>query len=662
LDAYIRVSTTRGRSGSSFISPSVQREKIEAWATLRGVSLGEVFEEMDESGARKERPLLLAAMSRVEKGESDGIVVAKLDRFGRSLLDGLANIERIEVAGGTFISVSDGLDIETPTGKLILRIMLSMAEWELDRIRADWATAQSRAIERGVHMGRVPFGYRRGLDKRLEPDPDTAPVAKELFRRRADGVSYVEMSKFLQSAGILTPLGSPYFGPRTVARIVHNRAYLGEVSHGGKVKSNAHPAIIDLATWQEAQAPGRVQGKPSGSYLAGFLRCGSCGLSMYAKRPPKYKRHAETYHCPGLSSAGQCPARATAKAEDLEPLLEEFALRNRSRSPRNSDAEVLKFQKKLTQSIEDLERYRDNSRIHQTLGDDRFADGLGRRQATVDRCALKLAAATRAADRMSGPDTDSLESRWSEMSAEDRRAVLREHIECVFIDCGDAPLIERIHLCPPGCVPADIARRGRPIGRLRPFDARAARDVSVAPIARWSVDRIERELRNFLVRRKTWPSYNDFSCAGRARLHHQMMQSGGPYHWGRRFGLRLDRRAVHWNEDRIKAALIPFLRDRSVWPTDKEFRRAGLGPLRSAVIRHGGIPCWADAFNLEGPRTGRPLWTDEKIERELRDYLVRHRNYPSMKSFFRDDQAALYDAICRTGGHQRWKERFGLSA
>ena len=107
LDAYIRVSQVRGRSGPSFISPTQQRERIEAWIAAFGHERGEIFEELDASGARADRPKLQAAIERIERGESDGIVVAKLDRFGRSLMDGLQLIDRIRDAGGTFASVQD---------------------------------------------------------------------------------------------------------------------------------------------------------------------------------------------------------------------------------------------------------------------------------------------------------------------------------------------------------------------------------------------------------------------------------------------------------------------------------------------------------------------------------------------------------------------------
>ena len=84
LDGYIRVSQVAGREGERFTSPDLQREQIELWARLHGVELGEIFEELDQSGARADRPLLMRALARVEEGRSQGLIVAKLDRFGRN--------------------------------------------------------------------------------------------------------------------------------------------------------------------------------------------------------------------------------------------------------------------------------------------------------------------------------------------------------------------------------------------------------------------------------------------------------------------------------------------------------------------------------------------------------------------------------------------------
>src|SRR5215207_10547010 len=190
VDGYVRVSRVGRRRGERFISPDLQRAQIESWAASRRVVLLSVFEELEESGTRLDRPLLQAALSRIETGRSQGLVVSRVNRFGRSLIDGLVQVERVRSAGGEFYSVQDGLDTSTPSGRLVLRIMLSMAEWELDRIRDDWEAAMASALQRGVYVhGSVPPGYLKRRSGRLRVNPRTAPVIAEAFRRRAAGDS-----------------------------------------------------------------------------------------------------------------------------------------------------------------------------------------------------------------------------------------------------------------------------------------------------------------------------------------------------------------------------------------------------------------------------------------------------------------------------------------
>jgi DNA invertase Pin-like site-specific DNA recombinase len=91
-----------------------------------------MFEELDESGGRADRPLLEETIARVERGDLQGVVVAYLSCFGRSLAHGMSAVERITEAGGTVVSVQDGVDFSTDAGRLVLRFLLSVAEWELD--------------------------------------------------------------------------------------------------------------------------------------------------------------------------------------------------------------------------------------------------------------------------------------------------------------------------------------------------------------------------------------------------------------------------------------------------------------------------------------------------------------------------------------------------
>lgn len=91
--------------------------------------MAHMFEERAQSGSPDARPALDQALARVESRESDGVIVARLQDLGSSLGDALRAIERIQAAGGTFVSVCDGIDLGTATGRLIMRLLLSVADW-----------------------------------------------------------------------------------------------------------------------------------------------------------------------------------------------------------------------------------------------------------------------------------------------------------------------------------------------------------------------------------------------------------------------------------------------------------------------------------------------------------------------------------------------------
>src|SRR5213080_2600320 len=170
-DGYIRVSRRAGREGESFIAPEVQRKKIEDWASLHAVEIVQWWEELDQSGAKRERPMFQQALARYERGETGGIVVARLDRFARSAIDALESIKRLNEAGARLVSVEDNFDGSQPMGRFAIGILTLIAELELERIKENWTTAVSSAVARGVHISaRPPTGYTRAKDGRLQID------------------------------------------------------------------------------------------------------------------------------------------------------------------------------------------------------------------------------------------------------------------------------------------------------------------------------------------------------------------------------------------------------------------------------------------------------------------------------------------------------------
>lgn len=676
VDGYVRVSHVGARRGLSFISPALQREKIEGWARLHDAHLDRVFDELDESGARQDRPMLMEAIERVEAGVSNGIVVAKLDRFGRSLRHGLVAIERITDAGGTLVSVADGFDFGTDTGRLVLKIMLSMAEWELDRIKQTWLDSQRKAVERGAYPYPAPVGYWRTSDGVLEPDQELGPAVTWLFAQRAEGLGYKRLADGLSRRGVTTAKGGKAWSAEVVRHILARRTYLGEAVVAGKVHKGNHAALTDPATWARAQRPDAERPrKPtlvSPTLLRGMVRCASCGRVMGSAAIGSRKR---AYTCPRRSSAGVCPVPATIAAKKLESHVEAVfwqlvsSTAKRGRPSRLRELENLAAQREL-----ELTSYRDNTRLERTLGPNRFTAGVAVRVERLD-AALVAVAQARREESAERPDPQELGVTWPAMTPHERNEVIRTVVDCAFVRprYSRAPTTgdyKQILVFARGRAPAGMIPYGehrittmQPLSDVSARDAVAFRPASDRP---WSEGRLSTELEAFLEHRTGWPDFDDFQRAGQALLWRQIDMQGGERVWAARFGHDLEPprdRSRGWTDERIRRELDIFLEGRTEWPPTREFTAAGLDLIRHVVAAHGGPERWAREYGLPLHSAYRPratTWTDERMEAELRPLVAGRTTWPPRANFDDAGLTGLYNAIQRRGTRNRWAAHFGL--
>jgi DNA invertase Pin-like site-specific DNA recombinase len=166
-------------------NPALAREELHAAATRLA---GEVVLDIEEtgSGARNDRPGLQRLMEAGRRGKLDAVMVWKLDRFGRSALDVLANIRDLDAAAVRFIAITQGIDIR-PGGdamsRLILGVLASVAEFERDLIRERTKLGMARARASGKHIGR----------------PQSArPARDEVLRLRDAGESWRQVATALK--------------------------------------------------------------------------------------------------------------------------------------------------------------------------------------------------------------------------------------------------------------------------------------------------------------------------------------------------------------------------------------------------------------------------------------------------------------------------------
>lgn len=128
VDGYVRASPPRAWSGSQ---AAIDRGLIGRWVAGCGWRVGRVFEEPEPAAAAlaDRRSLLLEALERVESRESDGLVVARFKNLGSSLQEAMAVLERIQAAGGRFVSVCDGVGLAGLDGRMLLRLLVSVVDW-----------------------------------------------------------------------------------------------------------------------------------------------------------------------------------------------------------------------------------------------------------------------------------------------------------------------------------------------------------------------------------------------------------------------------------------------------------------------------------------------------------------------------------------------------
>ena len=252
---YTRKSTEEGLD-QEFNSLDAQRDACEAFiASQRAegwVLFPNHYDDGGVSGGTLERPALKRLLADIEEGQIDVVVVYKIDRLSRSLMDFAKLVETFERNGVTFVSVTQSFNTTTSMGRLTLNILLSFAQFEREvigeRIRDKFVASRKRGLWMG---GAVPLGYRV-LDRKLLVEPREALIVKRIFERFVQVGSNVDIVRELQADGITNRRGTP-LDKAFIARVLRNRVYLGEVVHKGVSYPGEHEAIIELPLWEKVE-------------------------------------------------------------------------------------------------------------------------------------------------------------------------------------------------------------------------------------------------------------------------------------------------------------------------------------------------------------------------------------------------------------------------
>jgi DNA invertase Pin-like site-specific DNA recombinase len=323
---YTRKSTEEGLD-MEFNSLDAQREACESYVASQKAEgwllVPDRYDDGGFSGGTLERPALQRLIADIEARLVDVVVVYKIDRLSRSLMDFAKLVEVFDRNSVTFVSVTQSFNTTTSMGRLTLNVLLSFAQFEREvigeRIRDKFAASRRKGMWMG---GWAPLGYDI-KDRKLVVNETEAATVRALFQRFLRVGSMTKLVVALRSEGMATK-GGKLVDKGYLYRILNNRVYLGEAVHKGTAYPGEHQAIVDRTLWDRVHAilqdSPRTRARNTRAQTPALLKGLIFGPTGVAMSPAHTRRNGKLYRyyvsTDVLKRDGaSCPIRRVPAAE-----------------------------------------------------------------------------------------------------------------------------------------------------------------------------------------------------------------------------------------------------------------------------------------------------------------------------------------------------------
>ena len=344
---YTRKSVETG-ADETFTSLDAQRSAVESYVVSQAekgwMVLKKHYDDNGYTGGNLKRPGFKELMADIEAGTVDVVAVYRLDRLSRRQIDFLQLLERFEERGVEFCSVTEQFSTGTPTGRLILSIVGTFAQFEreVNSERTSHKILESR--RKGLWTGGSPILGFDVVKKRLVVNEPEAIQVREVFRIYIEKQSLrlaclelaergIHLKRWITEGG-KTRGGKP-FNTNTLSRIIQNPLCIGMIWAGEEMVEASHPAILEREVWlraNEVLEQNRRREGPSFAnrhryLLRGLLKCGRCGSTMaFVISGAKNAKRYSSYLCQRAFKEGAwaCP-QARAPMRVIEgPVVEQL--------------------------------------------------------------------------------------------------------------------------------------------------------------------------------------------------------------------------------------------------------------------------------------------------------------------------------------------------
>jgi site-specific DNA recombinase len=335
---YTRKSTEEGLE-QEFNSLDAQRESGEAYITAQKhegwTGLPDRYDDGGFSGGTIERPALKRLLADIEAGKVDCVVVYKVDRLSRSLMDFARIMQVFDAKKVSFVSVTQQFNTTHSMGRLTLNILLSFAQFEREIISERTRDKIAAARRKGKWSGGKPLlGYdilTSSGGSKLVVNEDEAHRVRQIFELYLKHHALIPTLREVTSRGWANKrwtmrngqeCGGKPFDKGTLYKLLTSRTYLGQVTYHDEVHPGEHAAIVEQDLWAKVQAvlsrngntAGAAVRNKYGALLRGLLHCSCCRCSMvhtYSQKAGDGKRY-RYYVCLQAQKRGwhTCPSKS----------------------------------------------------------------------------------------------------------------------------------------------------------------------------------------------------------------------------------------------------------------------------------------------------------------------------------------------------------------
>lgn len=335
---YTRKSTEDGLE-QEFNSLDAQRESAEAYiASQRSegwICVTTRYDDGGFTGGNMERPAVKRLMADIEAGKIDAVVVYKVDRLSRSLLDFARMMESFDKHKVAFVSVTQQFNTASSMGRLVLNVLLSFAQFEREMVSERTRDKIAATRRKGKWCGGMPLlGFDVTKDSKLVVNEMEAARVRAIFKLYLEHESLLPVVRELDRRGWLNKKwisrkskqkGGKPFTRTSLYRLLTNVTYIGRVRYKTETHDGEHKGIVEESTFRKVQAILKRNGLTGGakirnagnSMLKGILRCGSCQCAMTPSHTTKGACRYRYYTCSNAQKRGwdQCPSKSLSAGE-----------------------------------------------------------------------------------------------------------------------------------------------------------------------------------------------------------------------------------------------------------------------------------------------------------------------------------------------------------